>query len=106
MIIMSVFVKNLKNSFLIILLRLRFQANQKSHIYVSYHFKNGQVWPRKADTVYIYRVNTVEIPSKYFVTFFMQQTLITSVLYDVMTKSLYSKVYITYSAPNLVMHFF
>ena len=77
MIIMSVFVKNLKNSFLIILLRLRFQANQKSHIYVSYHFKNGQVWPKKADTVYVYRVNTVEIPSKYFVTFFMQQTLYT-----------------------------
>ena len=75
MIIMSVFVKNLKNSFLIILLRLRFQANQKSHIFVSYHFKNGQVWPKKADTVYVYRVNNVEIPSKYLVTFFMQQTL-------------------------------
>ena len=76
MIIMSVFVKKLITRFLIILLRLRFQTNQKTYIYVSYHFKNGQVWPKKADTVYVYRVNTVEIPSKYFVTFFMQQTLV------------------------------
>ena len=47
---------------------------------MSYHFKNGQVWPKKADTVYVYRVNDVEILSKYFMTFFMQQTLKTTFL--------------------------